>query len=80
MHTRGFHGWIQLLLLINNNNNNNNNNNSSRLHVSIYRIKNRCHIMYILILYQKNTRDKYKICYGPKGRSFESKEGFPFQS
>jgi hypothetical protein len=72
MHTRGFHGWIQLLLLIN--------NNSSRLHVSIYRIKNRCHIMYILILYQKNTRDKYKICYGPKGRSFESKEGFPLQS
>jgi hypothetical protein len=46
MHTRGFHGWIQLLLLINNNNN-------SRLHVSIYRIKNRCHIMYILILYKK---------------------------
>jgi hypothetical protein len=29
---------------------------------------------------KKNTRDKYKICYGPKGRSFESKEGFPLQS
>lgn len=58
-----FHGWIQLLLLIN-------------VVGCMYRIKNRCQYIYVLILCIKIYIRLWDL-HGPEERSFEREKGFP---